>query len=83
LRLGTDYGGWTIVQNPLLRNSWVLLWGGGEDISFDLALQAAYRCNVPIVDPTLRAVEHFRLVLSSVQKKPEQQSTIRLRSFTI
>jgi FkbM family methyltransferase len=67
LRLGTEYGGWTIVQDPRLRNSWVVLCGAGEDISFDLALQAAYRCNILIVDPTPRAVDHFQLVLSSAQ----------------
>jgi FkbM family methyltransferase len=68
LRLGTEYGGWTIVENPLLRNSWVVLCGAGEDISFDLALQAAYQCNIVIVDPTPRAVDHFQRVLSSAQK---------------
>ena len=68
LRLGTEYGGWTIVDNPLLRNSWVVLCGAGEDISFDLALQATYQCNIVIVDPTPCAVDHFQGVLSSAQK---------------
>jgi FkbM family methyltransferase len=67
-RLGTDYGGWTVVQDPHLRNSWAVLCGAGEDISFDLALQAAYQCNILIVDPTPRAVDHFQRVLSSAQK---------------
>jgi FkbM family methyltransferase len=68
LRLGTEYGGWSIVRDPLLRNSWAVLCGAGEDISFDLALQAAYACNIVIVDPTPRAVRHFQVVLSSAQK---------------
>jgi FkbM family methyltransferase len=68
LRLGTEYGGWTIVQDAVLRNSWVVLCGAGEDISFDLALQAVYHCNIVIVDPTPRAVEHFQLVLLSAER---------------
>lgn len=66
-RLGTEYGGWTIVETGSLNNSWVVLCGAGEDISFDLALQAVYGCSVVTVDPTPRAIEHFNLVLSAAQ----------------
>jgi len=64
-RLGTEYGGWTVVQESSLHNSWAILCGAGEDISFDLALQTVYKCNVLIADPTPQAVAHFALVSSS------------------
>ena len=65
-KLGTPYGGWSYVQDDSLRRSWVVLCGAGTDVSFDLALQAKYDCNIIIVDPTPRAVEHFDLMKSSV-----------------
>jgi FkbM family methyltransferase len=59
-RLGTTYGGWTVADTPELRNGVAVLCGAGEDVSFDLALQKLYGCDVLIVDPTPRAIEHFR-----------------------
>jgi FkbM family methyltransferase len=68
LRLGTAYGGWTIAKSAPLHNSWAVLCGAGEDISFDLALQAAYGCDIVIIDPTPRAIEHFNLVSEAGRK---------------
>lgn len=61
LRLGTPYGGWIIPVDPGLRDDSVCyLAGAGEDISFDCALAQRFHCKVRIIDPTPRAVEHFR-----------------------
>jgi hypothetical protein len=64
-RLGTAYGGWTFQANPSLENGTVLLCGAGEDISFDLAIQKQFNCEVVIIDPTPRAVRHFESVRSA------------------
>ncbi len=60
LRLGSMYGGWTIVETPELKNGVAVLCGAGEDVSFDLTLQGHCGCEIIIVDPTPRAVEHFQ-----------------------
>lgn len=57
-RLGSVYGGWIIPKNCLSADSVCYLVGAGEDVSFDLALAAAYGCLVHIFDPTPRAVAH-------------------------
>jgi FkbM family methyltransferase len=53
------YGQWTLCADDRLKNSKVLLCGAGEDVSFDLALQRQFGCEVILVDPTPRAIEHF------------------------
>jgi len=57
-RLGTPYGGWIIPKNRLNTTSVCYLVGAGEDISFDLAVAAAYGCPVHIFDPTPRSISH-------------------------
>lgn len=71
IRLGSAYGGWVLVDDPALRGLGALLVGAGEDLTFDLALQAKYACEVLIVDPTPRAVVHYdNLVESQRSGKP-------------
>jgi FkbM family methyltransferase len=61
MRLGTDYGGWVIPKNVELdENSVVYLGGVGEDISFDLLLQDKYNSQLFLIDPTIRAINHFK-----------------------
>ncbi len=64
-RLGTSYGGWSFVPGEDLNNAKVLSCGAGEDISFDLALQKRFGCDITIVDPTPKAIAHFEGVLAS------------------
>ena len=65
VRLGSDYGAWTIPANFLDQNSVCYLAGAGEDISFDLALAKRYNCEIHILDPTPRALKHFNKSFSS------------------
>ena len=59
-KLGTNYGGWDIPKNALLdKNSIVYSGGVGEDMSFDLKLQDKYRCNIVLIDPTKKAIQHY------------------------
>jgi FkbM family methyltransferase len=67
LRLGTLYGGWIIpVDNGLTADSLCYCAGAGEDISFECALVERYRCRVRIIDPTPRAIQHFKDLEKSV-----------------
>jgi FkbM family methyltransferase len=69
IRLGTPYGGWLIPRsNVLAESSICYLVGAGEDISFDCALVKQFCCIVRIVDPTPRAVQHFRGLKLAVEE---------------
>lgn len=61
LRLGTAYGGWLVpLSTGLTETSVCYLAGAGEDISFDCALAERFKCIVRIIDPTPRAIQHFK-----------------------
>lgn len=53
--LGTDYGGWPVVDGTVTSESIVYSFGVGEDISFDLALMGKTDCSVWAFDPTPKA----------------------------
>lgn len=55
--LGTDYGGWPVIEGSLTPSSRVYSFGVGHDISFDLAVMARYNCMVDAFDPTPRCIE--------------------------
>lgn len=56
---GTVYGGWWLPEDIRLGPEHLVVSAGvGEDISFDLAIQAAFGSTVLLVDPTERAVTH-------------------------
>ena len=56
LRLGTEYGGWTINPALLDPSSIVYSAGVGEDISFDLALIERFGTTIHAFDPTPRSL---------------------------
>ena len=60
VKLGSDYGGWTVPTGWLTRDDICYCAGVGEDITFDLGLIGAFGCHVYAIDPTPRAVEHVR-----------------------
>lgn len=67
LRLGTDYGGWSIPVNAGLDfNSVCYLAGAGEDISFDCELVKQFGCTARVLDPTPRAIDHFQQFFDAV-----------------
>lgn len=80
VRLGTPYGGWIIPRQPVLTESSICyLAGAGEDISFDCALVKLFGCNVRIIDPTPRAVQHFRELEQAIrgeQRYPINNSVV-------
>tara|TARA_Y100000389_G_C17419224_1_gene495646 strand:+ start:8 stop:694 length:687 start_codon:yes stop_codon:yes gene_type:complete len=61
LRLGTKYGGWILPkENSINENSIIYSVGVGEDISFDILLQSKYNCNIYLIDPTTKAIKHYK-----------------------
>ena len=54
--LGTDYGGWPIVENMVDEESIVYSIGVGEDASWDLAVIAEYGCTIHAFDPTPKSI---------------------------
>ena len=68
-RLGTDYGGWVFLDDPGLTGSVIVSCGLGEDASFDVEFAARYAADVIMVDPTPRAIEHYRGIASRIGER--------------
>jgi FkbM family methyltransferase len=58
VRLGSDYGGWTVPQSLVGPDDVCFCAGVGEDITFDLALIETFGCEVIALDPTPRAIAY-------------------------
>jgi FkbM family methyltransferase len=71
VELGTEYGGWNFIENDSLNGATIISAGLGEDASFDVLFAARYRARVIIVDPTPRAVAHFRQIQSRIGRPAE------------
>ena len=68
LRLGTTYGGWIIPADAgLTADSICYCVGAGEDISFDCAGVERFHCQVRVIDPTPRAIQHFNSLEKAVK----------------
>lgn len=63
--LGTSYGGWNVKEDMLSGTA--VCVGAGEDISFDIVLNSKYGMDVVVIDPTPRAIEHYRGVISAIK----------------
>jgi FkbM family methyltransferase len=70
IRLGTTYGGWYIPKNHgLSQESVCYLAGAGEDISFDCAVAENFGCSVRIIDPTPKAIAHFKGLTEAINNQ--------------
>lgn len=67
-RLGSDYGGWTFVDDPALHGGSIISAGLGEDASFDLEFCESYDAKIIMVDPTPRAIAHFSSIIDNIGK---------------
>lgn len=69
-RIGTRYGGWYLPKElELDENSIIYSAGVGEDISFDLLLSNKYNCNIVLIDPTIRAIQHYKEIIIYYREK--------------
>jgi len=64
--LGTNYGGWSLVDEDNLKNSTIISAGLGEDASFDIEFATKYNSKIIIVDPTPRAIKHYNEIINSL-----------------
>ena len=64
-RFGTYYGGWWCSPGMLGPPQVALCAGAGEDVSFDVALNAKFGMRVLCVDPTPRAISHVAGLLDA------------------
>jgi FkbM family methyltransferase len=65
VRIGTDYGGWYCLRALLGPNRTAMCCGAGEDISFDVALNATWGMRIICADPTPRAIRHVESLLAA------------------
>ncbi len=70
--LGTDYGGWSFLENTNLKNKIIISAGLGEDASFDIELISKYNCKVIAVDPTPRAIDHYNQIKMNAGKPKKE-----------
>jgi FkbM family methyltransferase len=61
--LGSSYGGWYLKKNKELHNSTIISAGLGEDASFDVEFLNKYNAKVLLVDPTPKAIMHYKSIL--------------------
>lgn len=54
--LGTEYGGWPLLEGEITDRSLILSFGLGTDISFDLAAIERFGCRVIGFDPTPKSI---------------------------
>lgn len=67
--LGSNYGGWSFVEEDGIHGCTIISAGLGEDASFDIEFASKYNAKVIIVDPTPRAIDHFNSIKSSFGNK--------------
>ncbi len=70
--VGSAYGGYAIPAE-LVRGGTGLSFGAGEDISFEVGLATELGATVHIYDPTPRAIDYCRRVISGQDAKEEGQ----------
>ena len=65
ISLGTEYGGWSFVNEDKLKNCTIISAGLGEDASFDIEFASKYDARI-IIDPTPRAIKHYDEIINSL-----------------
>lgn len=66
ITLGSNYGGWTFLDDENLYNSTIISAGLGEDASFDIEFINKYNSKVIIIDPTPKSLIHFDLICFNI-----------------
>lgn len=85
--LGTEYGGWTILDDKKLENKFIISAGLGEDASFDVELINKYNCKIISVDPTPRAIEHYNKIIknsgNTKKRNYEENGNLSISSYDL
>ena len=75
IRLGSAYGGWDFLDRDYLHGSTIVSAGLGVDASFDVEFARKYGATVWLVDPTPKAIAHYRDLIERAGE-PATQSYI-------
>jgi len=67
--LGTAYGGWYCFTDLLRHGELAVCIGAGEDVSFDVILNAQFGMRVKCIDATPRAIAHVEALLAASATK--------------
>jgi FkbM family methyltransferase len=73
VRIGTEYGGWYCCRELLGAGRVAMCCGAGEDISFDVGLNASWGMRIICVDPTPRAIAHVASLLEADRNRRTMQ----------
>lgn len=66
-KYGSEYGGWYLPEQLKLgQDDICIAAGAGEDISFECELAQRFQGSIFIIDPTPRAVEHYKALCAAV-----------------
>lgn len=69
IHLGSENCGWYFVDDSDLYGCTIVSAGLGEDASFDVEFAQKYDAKVIVVDPTPRAIQHFKEIALNLGKK--------------
>jgi FkbM family methyltransferase len=75
IRLGSAYGGWDFLDREYLRGATIVSAGLGMDASFDVEFARKYGATIWLVDPTPKAIAHYRVLIAKAGQ-PTTQSYI-------
>ncbi len=75
IRLGSAYGGWDFLDRDYLHGSTIVSAGLGVDASFDVEFARRYGATILLVDPTPKAIAHYRDLVAKAGE-PATQSYI-------
>ena len=86
--LGSNYGGWSFYNYDNLYRSTIISGGLGEDATFDIEFSAKYNSRIILVDPTPRAIEHFKKIIKNINYKnkfdyPKNTGNIPIESYDL
>ena len=73
IHLGSKYGGWSFVNGRDLNGCTIVSAGLGEDASFDVEFASKYNVKVIIIDPTPRAISHFKKISEAIGNPSKQE----------
>lgn len=75
IRLGSAYGGWDFLDRDYLHGATIVSAGLGVDASFDVEFARRYGATILLVDPTPKAIAHYRDLVAKAGE-PATQSYI-------
>ena len=71
--LGSKYGGKYVLDEKLLENCIMISAGLGCDASFDIEFINKYNAKVIVIDPTPKAILHYKKIIKNLGFKQKEK----------